>query len=95
MSKLAHLLAITVAFAHVAVANFDMFRMHGQQDLEFNRWGTQPNGYMLFNDEPRNCDDVHPFEFWWERDDVSGDKLGVVCDGKCWVTDVSSKKRCS
>ncbi|KAJ4344580.1 uncharacterized protein N0V89_012324 [Didymosphaeria variabile] len=89
-----YLLAILVALVHFASANFDLYRIHGQQDTTGSPWGTQPNGYMVFNNDP-TCDDIpDPDQFWWERDDVSGDKIGVRCKGKkgCWVDDVTIYK---
>ncbi|KAL1595731.1 hypothetical protein SLS60_009420 [Paraconiothyrium brasiliense] len=83
----AYLLAILVALIHFATANFDLYRIHGQQDTSGSPWGTQPNGYMVFNNDP-TCDDIpDPDQFWWERNDVSGDKIsgdkiGVRCKGK-------------
>ena len=71
-------------FSNATLANFDLWRMHGQQDSTDSPWGTQPDGWMTFLDDPRTCDDVHPWVFWWERPDVSGKKLGVVCEHDSW-----------
>ncbi|KAF1970732.1 hypothetical protein BU23DRAFT_202155 [Bimuria novae-zelandiae CBS 107.79] len=88
MSTIAYVLTIMVAFVHVTFGNFDMYRMHGQQETTESKFGQQPDGWMLFNDTPRNCDDVHPFKFWPDRSDVSHGRRGVVCEGKgCWVDD--------
>lgn len=97
MSVIKYVMAILVAVAHLASANFDMYRIHGQRNDDNSPWGTQPDGYMLFNDDPKSCEDVHPYEFWWERRDVSTDKLGVLCEGKkgCYVYEASNNLKTS
>jgi hypothetical protein len=86
---MAYLLAALVALVPFASANFDLYRVHGQADTVGSPWGVQINGYMVFNEDPK-CPDIKPEQFWWERPDVSGDKLGVRCKGKkCDVDDVS------
>lgn len=77
-------LFILTSFFNVTIANFDLWRMHGQQDSKETPWGFQPDGWMTFFDDPRTCGDVHPWAFWWERPDVSGNKLGVVCERERW-----------
>lgn len=88
-TSMAYFLAILALLVHFASANFDLYRIHGQRDIPGSPWGTQPNGFMVFNDDPQ-CSDITGESFWWERPDVSGDKLGVRCEGKCGVDDVSN-----
>ncbi|KAF2441173.1 hypothetical protein P171DRAFT_488740 [Karstenula rhodostoma CBS 690.94] len=84
---MAYVLATLVALVSFASANFDLYRIHGQRDTPGSPWGTQPNGYMVFNNDPQ-CGDVQKdSQFWWARSDVSGNKLGVRCKGKCEVDD--------
>lgn len=78
------------AFITFASANFDLYRTMGKRSNIGSPWANNPNGYMTFNANPECGDIQRDNQFWTLRDDVSGNKLGVRCKGKCELNDVSS-----
>ena len=80
-------LAIFLALITLASANFDLYRVKKRI-----RQARHRDGFMVFNDDPQ-CGDVQRDQLWDSHEDVSGNKLGFRCNGKCDVNDVSESSK--
>ena len=69
-------LPIVAAIVGLASADFDLYI--GQDNAIP---GIQIDTFWVFNNEP-DCNQVNSWEYHDGRDDVSGDKRGVRCEGK-------------
>ncbi|KAI9166296.1 hypothetical protein HJFPF1_02395 [Paramyrothecium foliicola] len=70
---------LAAALAPQAYANFDIYNSQ-----ENNAAGEQTDGWTIFNTDP-SCGDVNNAQFYFDKEDVSGTKIGVRCSGNgCW-----------
>jgi hypothetical protein len=64
--------------AQVTFAAFDIYRV----DATYHG-GNHDYGYQIFETDKRpTCDDVTSTAWYGAKNDVSGNKLGVACDGE-------------
>jgi hypothetical protein len=70
----AKIIAFSVAILPCVVADFDIYRVDADVSSGAGIF------WQVFPDEP-NCSEVMNARFFQDRQDVSGDKLGVRCAG--------------
>ncbi|KAK3214348.1 hypothetical protein GRF29_28g2842243 [Pseudopithomyces chartarum] len=79
MKSFVYALIVAVAFVHMTMANFDIYRMQGHQDGNQGSNTQQPDGWQVYSEHHKDCHEVNAWQWWWPRFDVSGSRLGVVC----------------
>ncbi|KAF1965797.1 hypothetical protein BU23DRAFT_560828 [Bimuria novae-zelandiae CBS 107.79] len=70
---------MVILIAQLVSGSFDIYY------LKRNTKGSPTEGWQVLDASQKSCPDLHTTRLFPKRRDVSGNKIGVRCDGKgCW-----------